>query len=337
MRAVLIINPISGDNQPNSEKVAAIQMWLTAAPFVAEVCYTTKERGAGVIAREAVAAGVEVVLVGGGDGTVSEVARELVHKPATLGILPIGTFNNIARSIGVLAELSVATSIIAAGQVREIDVGLANDTHYFFEAAGAGLDATLFPVGEEIKSGRWTRIVEAVRLALQYEPQPFTITFDRPLSEVLPAASQARMSKGALAGKTIRRNALVVVAANGPYYGSRFTVAAGARLRDGRLTLSIYRRFSKWELLRHFQSISRGRRRYSPKIETFTAKEIELASPKSVAVHIDGQPFGTTPVRLRTLPGALRVFAPEHSVASDAESRSVSLLAARTDSQIANV
>jgi diacylglycerol kinase (ATP) len=311
MRAVLIINPVSGGDEPNEEKVSIIREWLTSAPFVAEVCYITKERGAGVIAREAVAAGVEVVLVGGGDGTVSEVARELVHKPATLGILPIGTFNNIARSIGVLADLPVAMNIIAKGNVNEIDVGLANDTHYFFEAAGAGLDATLFPLGEEIKSGRWSRIVQAARLALQYQPQPFSITFDRPLSEVLPGPSQTRMSAGALAGKTIHRNALLVVAANGPYYGGGFTVAAGARMRDGQLTLSIYRRFSKWELLRHFHSISQGRYRYSPKIETFSAAEMELASPNVIAVHIDGRPLGKTPVKLRALPGALRVFAPK--------------------------
>jgi diacylglycerol kinase (ATP) len=268
-----------------------------------------------VIARDAVASGVEVVLVGGGDGTVSEVARELVYKPGTLGILPIGTFNNIARSIGVPADLPVATNIIATGHESKIDVGLANDTHYFFEAAGAGLDATLFPVGEEIKSGRWTRILQAARLAFQYQPQPFSITFDRPLWEVLPASSQTRMSAGTLAGTTIRRKALLVVAANGPYYGGGFAVAADACIRDGRLTLSIYRRFSKWELLRHFHSISQGRYRYSPKIETFSAEEIELASPNVIAVHIDGRPLGKTPVKLRTLSGALRVFAPEHPVA----------------------
>jgi diacylglycerol kinase (ATP) len=315
MRAVLIINPVSGDGEPNDEKVSMIQKWLKSAPFVAQVCYTTKERGAGAIAREAVADGVEVVLVGGGDGTVNEVARELVHKPGTLGILPLGTFNNIARSIGVPADLPVATNIIATGHVSEIDVGLANDTHYFFEAAGAGLDATLFPVGEEIKSGRWTRIVQAARLAFQYQLQPFSITFDRPLSEVLPAPSQRRLSAGTLAGTTLRRKALLVVAANGPYYGGGFAVAPGACIRDGRLTLSVYRRFSKWELLRHFHSIFQGRYRYSPKIETFSAEEIELASPNVIAVHIDGQPLGKTPVKLRALQGALRVFAPEHPVA----------------------
>jgi diacylglycerol kinase (ATP) len=319
MRAVLIINPVSGDDEPNTEKVAAIQTLLAPAPFATEICVTTEERPAGTIAREAVAAGVEVVLVGGGDGTVSEVARELVHKPATLGILPIGTFNNIARSVGVLSDLPIAASVIVAGHVRQIDVGLANETHYFFEAAGAGLDAALFPVGEEIKDGRWTRIVRAARLALQYEPQPFEITFDRPLSEVLPPARQRRMSTRALAGKTIRRNALFIVAANGPFYGGGFNVAPGARLRDGRLALTIYWRFSKWELLRHFQSISGGRYRYSPKIESCTAAEIELASPNAIAVHIDGQPLGTTPVTLRALPGALRVFAPQDRPAGEAD------------------
>jgi diacylglycerol kinase (ATP) len=291
-----------------------IQKWLKSAPFVAQVCYTTKERGAAVIARDALAAGVEVVLIGGGYGTVGEVARELVHKPGRLGILPIGTFNNIARSIGAPADLPVATNIIATGHESNIDVGLANDTHYLFEAAGAGLDATLFPV-EEIKSGLWTHIVQAAWLAFQYQPQPFSITFDRPLCEVLPPSSQTRMSAGILAGTTIRRKALLVVAANGPYYGGSFAVAAGACIRDGRLTLSLYRRFSKWELLRHFHSISQGRYCYSPRNQTSSAEEIELASPNVIAVHIDGRPLGKTPVKPRALAGALRVFAPEHPAA----------------------
>jgi diacylglycerol kinase (ATP) len=102
----------------------------------------------------------------------------------------------------------------------------------------------------------------------------------------------------AFAGKTLRPSALLVMAAIGPYYGGGLMVASGARLHDGRLTLSIYRRFRKWELLSHFHSISRARYRCSPKIETFSAAEIELASPNIIAVHIDGQPLGQTPVKL---------------------------------------
>jgi hypothetical protein len=121
MRAILIINPVSGDGEPNEEKVFTIQKWLTSAPFVAQVCYTTKERGAGLIARDAVASGVEVVLVGGGDGTVSEVARELVYKSGTLGILPIGTFNNIAAASACRRICpSPRTSLLPVMRVRSM-------------------------------------------------------------------------------------------------------------------------------------------------------------------------------------------------------------------------
>lgn len=313
MRAILIINPTSGKDPSNADKVASIQDWLANAPFTTEVAYTTLERGAGVLAKEAVAAGVEVVLVGGGDGTVSEVARHLVHTPSTLGILPIGTFNNIARSIGVLADLPFATSVIAAGHVQHIDVGLANESEYFFEAAGAGLDAALFPFGEEIKEGRWSRILHALDLAIRFRPQRFSITFDRPLGEILPPERKRRMTARSLAKRTIQRKALLVVAANGPYYGGGFTVAAGARMHDGYLTLSIFQRFSKWQLLRHFYSIFRGRYRYSPKIETFNVHAVEIASRHPVPVHRDGNELGGTPVTFRALPGALRVFVPSPS------------------------
>ncbi len=314
MRARLIINPVSGDDEPNTGKVSAIQSWLARGPFLAEVAYTAPDRTAGQLAREAVELGMEIVLVGGGDGTVSEAARELVHTPATLGILPIGTFNNIARSVGIPHDLPAACGIITQGHHREIDVGLANNSRFFFEAAGAGLDATLFPIGEEIKGGRWTRVLQAARLTLQYGAQPFEITFDRSVEEALPSERKRRRKDRALRLHQLRRRALLVVVANGPYYGGGYTVAPDARLSDGRLTLSVYRRFSKWELIRHFQSISRGRYNYHPKIETYFATELTVASPTQIPVHVDGQPFGHTPISLRAVPGALRVFAPERAV-----------------------
>ena len=310
MRAVLILNPVSGDREPNTAKLSQIQTYLARGAFVVDIVCTAPERPAAQIAREAVASGGEFVVVGGGDGTVSEVARELLGKRATLGILPIGTFNNIARSLGILADLPAACGAITAGHTRAIDVGVANDEHVFFEAAGAGLDATLFPIGEEIKGGRWMRIVQAAALTLQFRMQTFEMTFDRPVREALARGAHRRLSTRVLAGRTLRRRALLVVAANGPYYGSGFTVAPGARLSDGLLTVSVYRNFSKWELVRHFRSIARGKYHYSPKLETYTAAEVRLVSPAPIPVHVDGHPLGHTPVRLRALPGALRVFAP---------------------------
>lgn len=325
MRAVLIINPISGDTVPNAEKVPGIKELLDTGPYQTEVRFTTEEITASHLAREAVAQGFDAVFVGGGDGTVSEVARELVHTPATLGVLPIGTFNNIARSLGIPTDLAEACAIINRGNIREIDVGVANDDHYFFEAAGAGLDATLFPLGEEIKGGRWSRVFEAFKLTFQYEPQPVELTFDRPLSEVVPAERKRRYSPHALRRRSVRRRALLVVVANGPYYGGGYTVSPGARMSDGQLTISIYRNFSKLELAKHFWSISHGRYHYSPKIETYTASRVLLESPSALPVHVDGLPFGHTPMTLRAAPRALRVLASERPAPPSKKDAAVAL------------
>jgi len=305
---LLIVNPVSGDAEPNAEKVPRITAALAAGGLAVEVATTTEEAPADALAKAALERGVRRILVGGGDGTVSAVARELIHQDATLGVIPIGTFNNFARSLGVLPELAAACRVITDGHTELIDVGLANETDYFFEAAGAGLDAALFPLGEEIKSGRWSRAFHALALAMNYDRPTFEITFDRPVAEARGSGKTARSRT-----PTLRRHAFFTVAANGPYYGSGFTVAPGARLRDGLLTVSIYRRFSRLELARHFWSINRGSRRYSPKLETYTAAALRLDALTPQPVHLDGQPFGHTPVSLRAVPAALRVFRPTAS------------------------
>ena len=95
----------------------------------------------------------------------------------------------------------------------------------------------------------------------------------------------------------------------GPFYGSNFAVCPGAILDDGLLSISVFRDFSKLELVWHFRSISRGRRQYHPKLEMFEGKTLEVSSSKPLSVHVDGQPIGTTPVRFRVLPKALKVVA----------------------------
>lgn len=309
MKALLISNPVSGSTGPHEE--AALRRALAEAPFEYELVYTTPERGAGVLAAEAVAAGREVVLVSGGDGTVSEVAREVVGRPVTLGIIPTGTYNNIARSLGVPAgDLQAACRPIRKGITRRIDVGLVNGTEFFFEAAGAGMDAALFPLGEEIKSGRWSRIFRVIRLMFAYRTRRFVITFDRPLGETLPTTGRFRLRRRSLARRQIRLRALFVVVANGPYYGAGYTVAEGARLSDGKLTLSVYGRFGKWELIRHFRAIAGGKRAYSPRVSTYHAAEIELNARAPIPIHADGRAVGQLPAVFRAEPKALRVFAP---------------------------
>lgn len=168
-RARLIMNPVSGnDDQPNPMKLPEILAAMEAEDIRADLTFTKPDSSPALIAQQAVEEGYDMVVVGGGDGTVSEVAKGLIHAPIPLGIVPIGTYNNIARSLNLPTDVAEACSVLAHGQIKSIDVGQANNEHYFFEAAGVGLDAALFPLGEEIKGGRWGRMLQAARLAMLY-------------------------------------------------------------------------------------------------------------------------------------------------------------------------
>ncbi len=314
-RARLIMNPVSGD-EPNAMKLPDIIAAMEAADIRADLTFTKPDESPALIAQRAVSEGYDMVVVGGGDGTVSEVAKGLINAPIPLGIVPIGTYNNIARSLKLPTTIPEACFVLTHGQIKSIDVGQANNEHYFFEAAGVGLDATLFPLGEEIKGGRWGRMFQVAKLAMGYSPQRLRIQLDRPIHEArlkLPKRRQFELRRVGAQMCELRLKALLVVIANGPYYGTGFTVAPGAAMDDGLLTVCIFRDFSKWELLCHFWSISKGQYNYSPKIETYRAAEVRLTSKAKLPVHIDGHPLGKLPVMLKSIKQALKVIVPTAS------------------------
>ncbi len=312
-RARLIMNPIAGDDEPNPMKLPEIVSALEAHDIRVDLAFTSPDASPEAIARLAVEEGYDLVIASGGDGTVSEVAKGLIHASVPLGILPVGTYNNIARSLNLPIEVDAACQVIAQGQVKAIDVGQANDGQLFFEAAGVGLDAVLFPLGEEIKGGRWGRMLQAIRLTMAYQPQRLKILLDRSIAEARQhPVSKRRFLQGRSSTLTreLSLSALLVVIANGPFYGVGFTVAPNAVIDDGLLTISVYRNFSKWELLRHFWSISKGQYHYSPKLETYHASEVRLTSDVQLPVHVDGKAVGNLPATFKVIKQALSVMVP---------------------------
>jgi diacylglycerol kinase (ATP) len=307
VRALLIINESAGDDVPNSERIGKIRACLPSTLNI-EVAVIGSPETAGMLAREAVTKGTRVILVVGGDGTVSEAAAELVGTPAVLGIIPLGTFNNIARSAGIPIDLEQACACIADGKIRKIDVGLINEEKYFFEAAGVGLDATLFSIGDKDGEAQWPLMAERVRTSWRYSPRRVQLTLDRPVEKAL-ASGHERYRRRTLEGNSVMLRAHFVAIAIGPYYGGAFTIAPEARVGDGCLTVCVYRNFSRLELLWHFLMIARGNYRYSPKIETFHAAAINLSANTALPVHADGEVVGSTPVAVRIVPQALSVFA----------------------------
>ncbi len=314
-RACLLVNPVGGTvARDHGEQVAEIWTHLRAAGIWAEIVETREGEPPGLLASKAVEEGFSMVIACGGDGTVGAVAKGLVGTDCPLGILPLGTYNNFARSLRLPLDVRAACKVLARGRVRRVDVGVANDEHYFFEAVGVGIDAQLFPLGEEIKGGNWRRLWAAAKLAYQAQPARIHFELDLPLSEAYQSGGKRRfkVEQHPYAGDAehgLDFSAFMLIVANARYYGSGFTVAPDAVLDDGLFNIRIFRNFSKGELLKHFWSISRRRFAHSSKIDTFSAAEVNITAKTDLPFHVDGYQAGQLPLRLRSLRRALKVIA----------------------------
>jgi diacylglycerol kinase (ATP) len=310
----LIQNPASG-NGNQSARVAVRKQFAEAGCLSRELVLDSV-RSISVQTSELLRGGVDLVAVAGGDGTVREVASILVGKKIPLLVIPLGTFNNLARSLRLPTDPIAACQLVHTGALRQIDVGSANGRHFFFEAAGVGMDAELLPLGEAVKQGRFAAILRAIQLAVGYHQTAVELSFDRPLDRAYQRSFRGqspvrhRRRRFQKSRRRIRLRGSFVAVANGPYYGSNLMISPTAKLDDGLLSVGVFRDFSKRELLLHFWSISRGRRQYHPKLEMFECRWLEVTAGENLPVHVDGQRIGTTPVRFGIRRNALTVLVP---------------------------
>lgn len=263
----------------------------------AELHLTESGEQARELARAAVADGYDIVVAAGGDGTIGEVAGELLDTPVTLAILPLGSVMNVPRMLGVPRDLEAAAAILADGVERQIDIGEANGQR-FYETASVGMNAAMFREAQHFDDGDYRSPLKALWVGLRYRPARMQLHLD---------------------GHRIHTRALMVTISNGPYTGVGMTVAPDARLDDGRFDVRLFHHFSKFELLRHLGSIAFGRRRYSPHVSTYRAAVVRVESRHPLPCRADSNDLGSTPLECRIRPGALRVLVPrEPPVASSA-------------------
>jgi diacylglycerol kinase (ATP) len=233
------------------------------------------------------------VVVGGGDGTVSLAATGVVGTDASLGVLALGSFNNIAHGFGIPRRLDAALEVIARGEVAAMDVGAARhsasgDEVLFFEAAGVGLDAAGFGAVELTERRGWWRGLRAVVRAMRHRRRAMRLTID---------------------GRVRRTRSPAVTACNGPYLGMGFALAADADPADGQLDVAVFAGMTTWEVLRHYARVARRARWREPRLRIVRAREIQVEAVHGVLpAHADGHSIGLTPVIFSVRPAALRVF-----------------------------
>ena len=303
MRTVVILNPVAGKSllAATQEEHQSIEEEIGAALHIydiePEVWYTTLEDPGDRLARKAADEHVDLVIAAGGDGTIHAVGSGLIGGESTLGIIPLGTMNNLAHSLGIPSSVEAACAVLAGGQTRTIDVGQINE-QTFLEVAGIGFEASLFPAGEELKKTGLLSNVRGVLLGLvsllTFKPTRLTISFDE---------------------KNMRPfDAIQVTICNAPYYGVHFQVAPHILMDDGMFDVFIFRHMSSLEYLRYAISIIQGRPVFQPKILRCRVKTIRIASSGPLEIQADGMPIGQTPAVVKVMMGALRVRVPSAHV-----------------------
>jgi diacylglycerol kinase (ATP) len=291
---VLVFNPNAGHKlgvDTNSSGADEVQEALRSEGLPFEAWPTEHVGHATDLARQAVAEGRELVIAAGGDGTVNEVAAGLANTNTVLGLMPLGSVMNMARTLWVPRNLAGAARTIAEGKVLAMDMGRIGD-RFFLEAAGVGLDAGLFGYFQRLEKG--AHPIGVLRAGLRF----------------LRQIGSPRLTIEHDSGRLETRASMVSVA-NGPYVGAAYAIAPEARIDDGLLDVVVFRHTSIARLLLHLILIAGGRSLPPPSgSRVFRARSVHITKRhgRPLPVHADGVPVGVTPIHLEVAAAALRVI-----------------------------
>lgn len=295
-RAAIVVNPVKTDPEKLREALAAAEhrhgwedtLWLET---------TEDDPGAGQT-RAALEQGVDVVIAAGGDGTVGCAANAITGTPALLAVLPLGTSNDVARSLGISPDPLEAAGVIVDGQVCEVDVARVcvdgQQPRTFVNAATAGLNVAFARLATTSslrrKFGGLTYPIAAARALRSYEPFECTIERDdgeETLSAVHVSVSNAPVFGGVLGMRVPR-----------------------ASMTDGCLDLIVVERLSITRLVFAIADTFIGLHQPVHRVHTARVKSVRLSAEEGQEISIDGEVVGCLPAEFRIEPGALRVAVP---------------------------
>jgi diacylglycerol kinase family enzyme len=244
----------------------------------------------GVI-KDALSRGIRMFVVCGGDGTISAVASSLAGTHATLGVIPIGTQNNTALSLGIPADVPAAVAILRTGKRIKVDVGMVTCgqiTTPFLEVCSVGLVSTLFPTADDIQHGNLAQIGNFLATLAGSPPAEIHLLLDKK--------------------QEIHNLGHVLLVSNMPYIGFHYQVGSLASFQDGLLDVLFFADLSKIELLGYvLQGVGEGKPE-DPRIQHFHVRRVEIDTHPAMPVMADGNPLGEGLVRIEVKRHALAVM-----------------------------
>ncbi|WP_221565429.1 diacylglycerol kinase family protein [Alkalihalobacillus sp. TS-13] len=242
----------------------------------------------------------KVIVAVGGDGTVNEVLNALVGSNVPLGVLPAGSGNDLCRELDIPLNWRMALDNLLEGRVRSIDVGEVlkhnGEPRYYSTVAGIGFDGQVALATNEskykgimntLRMGKVSYVLSVLNVLWGYSPSNLTLTIDGE-------------------NRTFS-NVWLVAVANSSFYGGGMRISPAAKADDGWLDVCIVSNVSKWELLKLFPQVYKGKHIDHHFVETFCCKEIQVESDVPYIIHADGEILGQTPLTIRNKQNCLYV------------------------------
>lgn len=291
LKAKLIFNPIAGAARTSPVEIVDVihemQNWkmIPEAYLVEPGCDLPR------VVKDALAQGIRLFVVCGGDGTISAVARILAGTPATLGIIPIGTQNNTALSLGIPDNVSEAIAILRTGKRIKVDMGtaLCGDVQTpFLEVCSVGLISSLFPSADDIQHGNLVRVGDFLATLAATPPAEIHLLLD--------------------GKREIHNLGHVVLVSNMPYIGIHYQVGSTTSFNDGLLDVLFFADLSKLDLLGYvFQGVGTGKLE-DARIQHFHVRRVDIDTHPAMPVMADGSGLGDGRVRIEVRRRALGVM-----------------------------
>ena len=291
-KIIFIVNPKSGIHEKGAI-IAQLNERLDKNKYSWEVAITKKPGHAVEIAAEAAAKGIDIAVAVGGDGTINEVARSLVHTNTALGIIPCGSGNGLARHLHIPMDIKKAVDLLNDNHQTIIDYGKINGMA-FFCTCGMGFDAFVsLKFAHAGKRGLLTYLEKTLQETLKYQPETYELETKDGISKY---------------------KAFLIACGNASQYGNNAYIAPQAALNDGLLDVTILEPFTVLDVPSlTFQLFNRTINQNS-RIKTFRCKELSIRRSSPGVVHFDGDPIETgTDIFIEAIPKGLRVVVPSYN------------------------
>ncbi len=269
LKILFIINPVSGTRR-KKDIASKIYECVNNETFDIKLIFTEYAGHAFELARNALKKKFDIVVAGGGDGTVNEVGSALIKSKIALGIIPLGSGNGLARHLNIPLRTTDAIEIINKQKIQEIDYGLINGKA-FFCTAGLGFDAKIgHKFAKKSERGFYSYFKAVIEEFFSYKSKKYKITID---------------------GQKLKERAFLVTIANASQYGNNAFISPDAVIDDGLLDVCVLRPFPKNRVIGLGVRLFKRTLDQSPYLDIKRGKEIIVKRKKKGPVHYDGEPI----------------------------------------------